>query len=67
MTLPSFHCLHPDCGRFARHRGLCQSCYDRLRFTIRAGEETWESAEAAGKCLPANKAGQNPRGGRFRG
>lgn len=41
-------CLIKECGREAKTRGLCQSCYNALRVRVRDGKVTWEQLEEAG-------------------
>lgn len=51
-------CLRPGCGaellRFpsAPGRGLCHACYKTAWRLVHSGRTTWETLEAAGKCLP---------------
>lgn len=45
-------CLTPNCGKPAKLRGLCRSCYSRLEYLIRKEGHTWEALEAQGLALP---------------
>ena len=44
-------CLKPDCGRDAKIRGLCHSCYTVARKAITDGKTTWEKLEKDGKAI----------------
>jgi hypothetical protein len=50
-------CLTPNCGRIATQRGLCETCYARLKARVRAGQTTWADLEARGLALPARGRG----------
>lgn len=44
-------CLRPGCGRVARSRGVCSSCYNIAASLVRSGQTTFEKLEESGKVL----------------
>lgn len=42
-------CIVPECGRVAKTRGLCATCYSVARQLVKDCVATWELLEAAGK------------------
>ena len=54
-TVETGRCLRPDCGRAARIRGLCHSCYNCALKLVKRGLVTWTALEDSGKALPAKK------------
>ncbi len=46
-------CLSPGCGRSAKTRGLCATCYAAARTLIKEGKLDPVKLEAEGKILPA--------------
>lgn len=48
-------CLTPECGKAARWKGLCTSCYGCAKNLIDLGETTWEElSELDLALLPKN-------------
>lgn len=48
-------CLVPDCGKAAKWKGLCQTCYGCAKAMIERNETTWEALEVLGLAvLPKN-------------
>ncbi len=46
-------CLRPGCGRTAKTRGLCATCYAAARTLIKEGKLDPVKLESEGKILPA--------------
>jgi hypothetical protein len=54
MNNPNPVCLRPDCGKPAKHRGLCVNCYQSARLLVSKNKTTWDVLVAAGKCHEAH-------------
>lgn len=48
-------CLRPGCGRTARARGLCDSCYQGAFNLVSNKRTTWEELEKNGKSLKSSR------------
>lgn len=45
-------CIHPECGKPGRYRGLCHSHYSLAGYHVRSGNTTWDELIAKGKAFP---------------
>ena len=52
---PHTNCLTEGCVNPSETRGLCHSCYIRVRLAVRAGRGTWADYIAAGKILESRR------------
>ena len=52
MTAPI--CKRPGCGKPAKVRGLCRTCYQMAYRLIRLGRATWAGLEDSGKVNKQN-------------
>lgn len=48
-------CLNPKCHNKAEVRGVCGTCYAKIREMVSKGSTTWEKLEKAGAVLPRKR------------
>lgn len=53
----STECISPGCQRYAKHRGLCSSCYQSAIKVVREGVVTWERLIELGLALACPRNG----------
>jgi len=48
-------CITPNCGKDARWKGLCQTCYGAAKRLIEEGKTTWPELQDLGLAIIPNE------------